>query len=119
MAQEDIGKKVELAWLTAFYGGMLTEKQRQVLALHCEEDMSLGEIAQEAGVSRQGVHEMLNRASQKLFEMEARLGMAKRFRTMQDGLEACRSALRARRLDEAEKLLDELIRLDQEENNGL
>ncbi len=119
MAQEDIGRKVELAWLMAFYGGMLTEKQRQVLSLHCEEDMSLGEIAQEAGISRQGVHEMLNRAAQKLFEMEERLGMAQRFRSMQDGLEKCRDALHAGRLDDAEKLLDALIRLDQEENNGL
>lgn len=119
MAQEDIGRKVELAWLMAFYGGMLTDKQRQVLTLHCEEDMSLGEIAQEAGVSRQGVHEMLNRASQKLFEMEEHLGMAKRFRRMQEGLESCRAALSCKRYTEAEKLLDELIRLDQEESNGL
>ena len=49
MAQEDIGRKVELAWLAAFYGPVLTDKQREVLALHCEEDMSLGEIAQAAG----------------------------------------------------------------------
>ena len=119
MAQENIGRKVELAWLTAFYGGMLTDKQRQVLTLHCEEDMSLGEIAQEAGISRQGVHEMLNRASQKLFDMEEQLGMAKRFRRMQDGLEQCRAALADKRYDQCQVLLDELIRLDQEENNGL
>ena len=63
MAQDEIGRKVELAWLAAFYGRLLTDKQRQVLSLHCEEDLSLGEIAQETGVSRQGVHDMLTRAS--------------------------------------------------------
>ena len=38
---DEISRKVELAWLTAFYGGMLTDKQRLVLQLHCEEDMSV------------------------------------------------------------------------------
>lgn len=116
---DEIGRKVELAWLAAFYGGMLTEKQRLVLQLHCEEDMSLGEIAQEAGVSRQGVHDMLTRAAGKLFDMEEKLGMAARFTRMGEGLEKCRSALREKRYDEAEQLLDGLIRLDQEESNGL
>ena len=116
---DEISRKIELAWLTAFYGGMLTEKQRLVLQLHCEEDMSLGEIAQEAGVSRQGVHDMLTRAAGKLFDMEEKLGMAARFQRMSDGLEQCRSAIRDKRYDEAEQLLDALIRLDQEENNGL
>ena len=116
---DEVSRKIELAWLTAFYGGLLTDKQRQVLALHCEEDLSLGEIAQEAGISRQGVHDMLTRAAQRLFEMEEKLGMAARFQRMEDGLEKCRSLLREKRYDEAEGVLDTLIRLDQEENNGL
>ena len=70
MAQDEISKKVELNWLSAFYGGLLTDKQRQVLTLHCEEDLSLTEIAQEVGISRQGVHELLTRAARKMFEME-------------------------------------------------
>ena len=116
---DDVNRKVELAWLMAFYGGMLTEKQREVLTLHCEEDLSLGEIAQEVGVSRQGVHDMLTRAAQKLFDMEEKLGVAARFSRMQDGLELCREALRNKRYDEAEQLLDKLIALDQEDNDGL
>ena len=117
--RDDVTRKVELSWLMAFYGGMLTEKQREVLTLHCEEDLSLGEIAQEAGVSRQGVHDMLTRAAQKLFDMEARLGVAARFSRMQQGLESCREALRQKRYDEAERLLERLIALDQEDDNGL
>ena len=116
---DEVSRKIELAWLTAFYGGLLTDKQRQVLALHCEEDLSLAEIAQEAGVSRQGVHDMLTRAAQRLFEMEEKLGMAARFRRMEEGLEACRALLQEKRYDEAERAIDTLIRLDQEENNGL
>ena len=116
---DEVSRKIELAWLTAFYGGLLTDKQRQVLTLHCEEDLSLAEIAQEAGISRQGVHDMLTRAAQRLFDMEEKLGMAARFRRMEDGLEQCRSLLKEKRYDEAEGVIDTLIRLDQEENNGL
>ena len=116
---DEVSRKIELAWLTAFYGGLLTDKQRQVLMLHCEEDLSLGEIAQEAGISRQGVHDMLTRAAQRLFDMEEKLGMAARFQRMEDSLEKCRTLLREKRYDEAESVIDTLIRLDQEENNGL
>jgi predicted DNA-binding protein YlxM (UPF0122 family) len=117
--EAEFTRKIELAWLTAFYGGLLTDKKRQVLALHCEEDLSLGEIAQEAGVSRQGVHDMLTRAAQRLFDMEEKLGMAARFQRMENGLETCRTLLKEKRYDEAERAIDALIRLDQEENNGL
>ncbi|MDD6049860.1 MAG: sigma factor-like helix-turn-helix DNA-binding protein [Clostridiales bacterium] len=116
---DEVSRKIELAWLMAFYGGLLTDKQRQVLTLHCEEDLSLAEIAQEAGISRQGVHDMLSRAAQRLFEMEEKLGMAARFRNMEEGLERCRTLLKEKRYDEAEGALDALIRFDQEENNGL
>lgn len=116
---DEVSRKIELAWLMAFYGGLLTDKQRQVLTLHCEEDLSLAEIAQEAGISRQGVHDMLSRAAQHLFEMEEKLGMAARFRNMEEGLERCRTLLKEKRYDEAEGALDALIRFDQEENNGL
>lgn len=116
---DEVSRKVELAWLMAFYGGMLTDKQREVLTLHCEEDMSLAEIAQEAGVSRQGVHDMLTRAAQRLTDMEEKLGVAARFRRMEDGLERCRALLQEKRYEEAGRVIDTLIRLDQEENNGL
>ncbi len=116
---DEVSRKVEIAWLMAFYGGMLTDKQREVLALHCEEDMSLAEIAQETGVSRQGVHDMLTRAAQRLMDMEEKLGVAARFRRVETGLEKCRALLLEKRYDEAERALDALICLDQEENNGL
>ena len=116
---DEVRRKVEIAWLMAFYGGMLTDKQREVLGLHCEEDLSLAEIAQEVGVSRQGVHDMLSRSAQRLFDMEEKLGVAARFRRMSEGLEKCRTLLREKRYDEAESVIDTLIRLDQEENNGL
>lgn len=114
---EDLQKKVDLAFLSAFYGGMLTEKQRRILSLHCEEDLSLGEIAEEVGCSRQAVHESLARASARLNEMEAALGAAARFRRMESGLEEALSALKAGNSARAEHLMENL--LSQEVNDGI
>ncbi len=109
VAQEDLQRKVRLAFLSAFYGNLLTEKQRQVLSLHCEEDLSLGEIAAEMGISRQAAHEALSRASARMEEMEASLGLAERYRRLQSGLEQARDFLRNRQVDQAEQMISSLL----------
>lgn len=63
------------------------------------------------GISRQGVHEHLTRTSQRLYELEEKLGMAKRFRRMQDGLNECLTALKNNDRERAESLLEQLVRL--------
>ena len=75
---ERLEKSVEIGTLCAFYGGLLTERQLSALRLHYEEDFSLGEIAEELGVSRQNVHELITRSVQKLRRYEEALGAAKR-----------------------------------------
>ncbi len=117
--RENLNRKVDLAFLSAFYGGMLTDKQRRVLSLHCEEDLSLGEIADEVGITRQAVHETLSRAAARLTEMEDKLGAAARFRRMESGLEEALSSLRAKDDIKAEQILTELINYESEENNGI
>lgn len=62
-----------------FYGALLTEKQRQVMALYHEENLSLSEIGQEFGVSRQAVHDTLKKAEQALEEYEEKLGLIDKF----------------------------------------
>ena len=119
MAQDDISRKVALAWLNAFYGPLLTEKQRQVLRLHCEEDLSLGEIAKEAGISRQGVHESLAGAEKRLRELESRLGLAERFRHLSEGLQECKAAMDAKDYAAAAQVVDTLITWNEEESYGL
>ena len=66
MARRSLDRKVDLAFLAAFYGGLLTENQRRILSLYCEEDFSLGEIAEETGISRQAAHESVTRAAARL-----------------------------------------------------
>lgn len=58
-----------------FYGALLTEKQRQVMALYHEENLSLSEIAQEFGISRQAVHDTLKKAEQALEDYENKLNL--------------------------------------------
>ena len=119
MATEELSKKVDLAFLSAFYGGLLTDNQRRVLSLHCEEDLSLGEIAEEVGISRQAVHETIVRAAARLNGMEASLGMAARFRRMESGLQEALAALKNHDYHRAEVLLSDLLALDQEDTDGL
>ena len=73
---------VEMGTLCAFYGGLLTDKQLQAMQLHFDEDLSLGEIARQMNVSRQNVHDLIARSSEKLRACEAALGAAGRMDRM-------------------------------------
>ncbi len=75
-----------LSRLCDFYGGLLTERQRLYFDLYYNQDLSLGEIAADAGVTRQSVHEQLGRTEEKLRALEAQLGCAARFQAVEDAL---------------------------------
>ena len=64
---------VELMRLLDFYGAMLTDRQHEMLRLRLEEDLSLSEIAEGFGVSRQAVNDALRKAEKTLTEMEQKL----------------------------------------------
>ncbi len=74
-AVEDIGR---MSLLYDFYGGLLTEKQREVMGLYHEENLSLAEIGDEFGISRQAVHNTLKAAELALRGYEEKLGLAER-----------------------------------------
>lgn len=69
---------LEMTLLFDYYGDLLTERQRSCLDLRYNQDLSLGEIAQELGVSRQGVHDNLSRAEALLRNMEEKTGCVHR-----------------------------------------
>lgn len=79
-------KDLTITVLFDFYGDMLTEKQREVIDLYYNEDLSLGEIASESGITRQGVRDSIKRAEATLQELEERLGLARRSQEMQQDL---------------------------------
>jgi uncharacterized protein len=90
---DSMGERVELGTLLACYGGLLTQKQRQAVRLYAGEDQSLSEIADQMGVSRQNVHELVTRAEQKLRKCEEALHLAEQTLTVQAGLEEATRAL--------------------------
>lgn len=74
-----LSKKMEIADLFAFYGELLTDKQKDVLTLYYIDDLSLGEIAEDLNISRQGVHDKIKRTSSILLDYEEKLGLMKKF----------------------------------------
>jgi len=69
----------EQALLYDFYGELLTEHQRSVYEDAVCNDLSLGEIAAERGISRQGVHDLVRRCDRILQDYEAKLHLVARF----------------------------------------
>ncbi len=74
-----LSKKMFVAELFAFYGELLTEKQKDILTLYCLDDLSLGEIAEDLSISRQGVHDTVKRATKTLEDYESKLGLMDKF----------------------------------------
>lgn len=68
-----MGKNLDVAVLLDFYGEMLTEKQRDVIDLYYNQDLSLSEIAEHEGITRQGVRDSIKRGEVFLFELEEKL----------------------------------------------
>ena len=73
-------RRIELNFLLDFYGPLLTESRARVMRLYCEEDLSLQEIADSMGITRQAVHDAIGRASEQLEQYERKLGMAQRYK---------------------------------------
>ena len=69
---------LEMTLLFDYYGGMLTEKQRECFDMRYNQDLSLGEIAEMMGVSRQAVNDNLSRTEALLRRMEENIGCVKR-----------------------------------------
>lgn len=72
-------KIVEQGLLYDFYGELLTEHQRQIYEDVVFNDMSLSEIAEEQGISRQGVHDLVRRCDRALLEYEKKLHLMEKF----------------------------------------
>ncbi len=66
-------KNVEIALLLDFYGNMLTERQREIMNLYYEDNLSLSEIAEELNISKQGVSDSLKHSEKVLYDTESKL----------------------------------------------
>ena len=87
-----------MAMLYDFYGDLLTDRQKEFYDLYYNEDLSLAEIAENYGISRQGVRDVIVRAEAAMTEIEDKTHLIRRFFRMQDELTAIDAA--------ADRLLD-------------
>jgi hypothetical protein len=72
-------KTVQMTMLYDFFGDLLTDKQKEYFDLYYNEDYSLAEIAENVGITRQGVRDIIVRAENTLIETEEKTGLIKRF----------------------------------------
>ena len=71
-------KNLEFSVLLDYYGAVLTDTQRAILTEYYDEDLSLAEIAENYGITRQGVRDAIKHGEATLTDMESRLGYARR-----------------------------------------
>ena len=106
-------KNMNISFLLDFYGDVLDEKPRMLLDLYYNEDLSLAEIAESEGMTRQGVRHVVKKAEQQLLFLENKLGLANHFvkiRNVSDGIiaslsDACEMLSRGADTDEIQALL--------------
>ena len=81
-----------------FYGELLTDRQREFFDLYYNEDLSLSEIAENNGITRQGVRDVIVRAENAMQEVEDKTGIIRRFqsqRPLLDSIESAANEIRA------------------------
>lgn len=86
------GKNLDVSVLIDYYGDMLTEKQNALIKYYYNDDLSLSEIAENEGITRQGVRDAIKRAEAQLFDMEEKLGFAEKQRKLAEYAEQIRTA---------------------------
>ncbi|MFD1705854.1 putative DNA-binding protein [Siminovitchia sediminis] len=107
-------KTTRMNYLYDFYQSLLTPKQRDYMSLYYRDDFSLGEIAENHGVSRQAVYDNLKRTEALLEEYEEKLSLYKRFEERKKLLVLIRQELTESPLDKGKlnRYLDHLEELD-------
>lgn len=82
-----MSKNLEMSYLLDFYGNVLTEKQRDMMQQYYNMDLSLSEIADNFGITRQGVRDSIKRGESVLTDLEQQVGFAEKYRALMDGME--------------------------------
>ena len=80
-------KDMKVAYLLDFYGSLLSDKQREILEMYYQEDMSLAEIASVADMTRQGVHDNIRRGEKEIISLEEKLKLKDRFLAISESLD--------------------------------
>ena len=88
-------KDIKYSLLLDFYGDILSERKREIIELYYNEDLSLSEVSEITGISRQGVRDSIKKSENELAELEEKLGLAERFNSANEELSEVISLLRS------------------------
>ena len=113
---ESFEEIVELSLLFDFYGELLGEHKKKIFEDYVLNDLSLAEIAEEEGISRQGVHDIVKRCTKQLKEYEAALHLVEKFQNMKIKLTKASELLAvpaettdASKIEKARHLINEML----------
>lgn len=101
-------EKIEQAYLYDFYGELLNERQRKIYEDFVFNDLSLGEIADEEGISRQGVHDMVRRCTRTLEGYEKKLHLIEKFLSAKQKVEHIHGLARQFHESHEEVIIEEI-----------
>ena len=101
-------KILEQTLLYDFYGELLTDHQKQIYEDVVLNDYSLSEVAEEQGISRQGVHDLVKRCNKILQEYESKLHLVEKFVTIKEQIEEMEKSLRETEEPDKEALVRQL-----------
>ena len=99
---------LEQALLYDFYGELLTAHQKNIYEQFVLEDLSLSEIAEDAGISRQGVHDLIKRCNKTLEGYEAKLHLVERFLSIKEKVHRMNTLLEEKEKISTEELIREI-----------
>lgn len=100
-------KNLKVAYLLDFYGNLFGDKQREILEMYYQEDMSLSEIASSVGITRQGVYDNIKRGEKEILSMESKLMLMDRFLEISDSLDWLEECLKEKNIND-EKILSRI-----------
>lgn len=103
-----IDEITQASLLYDFYGQLLSKRQKEVMELYHEENLTLSEIASEFDISRQGVHDALKNAEKSLKGYEEKLGLVEKFEKTSDAIRGIDNII--------EKLIKELQKAEKTDN---
>ena len=108
-------KKIEISMLWQIYGALLTEKQKE----YYNEDLSLAEIAQNDGITRQGVRDIIKKGEKKLFEYEEKLLFMKKTMNQEKQIENILAQLNKIHEDSSDEKVNNILEEVKKELNCL
>lgn len=110
-------KIVEIAVLFDYYGKLLSDKQYNVIDQHCNEDLSLKEIAELNGISKQGISDILSRAEKKLRFYEDELKLISKFEKINSSLMEINLLIEKSKIEDSPSL--NILDIIQKKNNEI